>query len=95
MQKISSDIVNEIDKQRKGKHDIDTTIIHIMEEIGEIAREIYSEKIGRAELDIKNLRGEFADVYMLLAHLANHLSIDLENSIKEKIEELKKRFDLK
>lgn len=92
-QELSSDVIGKMDKKSKGKHDVDTTIVHLMEEIGEIAREIFTEKIGRGKLNLENLRKEFADTFMLLAHLANHFDIDVENSFKEKIAELKKRFE--
>ncbi len=87
-------IVDEIDAKQKGKHDVDTTLAHLVEEFGEIAREIYNEKIGRDKTNLENLKGEFADVYILLAKLASNFNIDLEDAVNGKIEILKKRHNL-
>ena len=93
-QKEAVKIVDDIDAKYKGIHDNDTTIVHLMEELGEIAREIYNEKMGRDKIDIENLKEEFADVYLLLAKLADNFSINLEEAIKKKIDILKKRHNL-
>ncbi len=93
-QKRAVKIVDDIDSKQKGKHDIDTTLAHLVEEFGEIAREIYNEKIGRDKTNLENLKGEFADVYILLAKLASNFDIDLEEAINGKIEILKKRHNL-
>ena len=87
-------LVDAIDSKQKGKHDIDTTLVHLVEEFGEIAREIYNEKIGRDKMDIENLKGEFADVYILLAKLASNFKIDLEEAINKKVKVLKERHSL-
>ena len=93
-QKEAVKIVDDIDTKYKGTHDNDTTIVHLIEELGEIAREIYNEKMGRDKIDIENLKEEFADVYLLLAKLADNFSINLEEAIKKKIDILKKRHNL-
>ncbi len=87
-------VIEDIDKKMKGKHDSDTTIIHLMEEIGEISRQLYSKKIGRTEIDIKNLEEEIADCIMLLNRLATLYNIDVDEAINNKIFELKKRHNL-
>jgi NTP pyrophosphatase (non-canonical NTP hydrolase) len=94
IQKISTEIVEKIDEKMKGKHDVDTTMIHLMEEMGEIARYVFSEKIGRDKLKKEKIGEEFADVVILLSHLANHFDVDIEEAIKEKIEVLKERHNL-
>ena len=91
-QKLSTEITDKIDTTRKGKHDIHTTFVHIVEEIGEISRELYGSAIGRSELDIKNLGGEIIDTYILLAKLASLYDIDLEKAFYSKIDTLKNRF---
>lgn len=87
-------LIEEIDKKMKGKHDSDTTIIHLMEEIGEIARQLYNIKIGRDNLIIDNLKEEVADCIMLLNRLATLYDIDVEEAIDKKIINLKKRHNL-
>ena len=95
IQKISTDIIKKIDEKMKGEHDVDTTMIHLIEELGEIARPIFSEKIGRDSLKKEKLKEEIADVTILLSHLANHFDIDIEEAVKEKIQVLKERHNLK
>jgi NTP pyrophosphatase (non-canonical NTP hydrolase) len=92
-EKINS-IIEEIDKIRTGRHDSDTTIIHIMEELGEVSRQLYNKKIGRADLDLKNLEEEIADCIMLLNRLASVYNIDVEVAINKKIEALKAKYNL-
>jgi len=93
-QKKAVKVINEIDSKYKRVHDNDTTLTHLIKEFEEIAREIYNGKIGRGKIDIKNLKEEFADVYMLLAKLADNFSINLEEAINQKINVLKKRHNL-
>ena len=93
-QKRINQIINDIDEKMKGEHDSDTTMIHIMEEIGEISRQLYNKKIGRDELDVKTLEEEIADSIMLLNRLATLYNIDVEEAINKKITELKRRHNL-
>lgn len=90
LQKKAKEVLDLIDTKRKGVHDSDTTIIHIYEEIGEISRQLYNKKIGRAKLDKENLAEEIVDCLMLLLHLSKLYNLDIEAEIKKKIEKLKK-----
>ena len=91
LQRRATEIVEEFDRLRGGKHDSDTTVIHLIEEFGEIAREIYNEKSGRGKFDKKNFEGEIADMYLLLAQLATTKGVSVESAVAEKIEGLKAR----
>jgi len=92
-------VVNNIDSITGINHDKETTFMHLVEEFGEIARQLYNERSGRDKIDIENLKEEIADVYLLLAKLASFYKIDLEEAINKKIKILEKRhntkFDLK
>ena len=90
-----NEIIDTIDKKMSGKHDSDTTMIHLMEEFGELSRQLYNKKIGRREMNMENLAEEIADVTMLLNKLATLHGIDVESSVNKKIEALKKRHNLK
>ena len=94
MQNKSNEIIDRIDKKMKGIHDSETTIIHLMEELGEISRQIYNQKIGRDKLDRENLAEEIADVSMLLNKLATLHEIDVEKAINDKIKVLKERHNI-
>ena len=90
----SNEIIDKIDEKMKGIHDNDTTIIHLMEELGEISRQLYNQKIGRDKLDKNNLAEEIADVSMLLNKLATLNDIDIEKAINDKLKLLKERHNI-
>lgn len=91
---MSTETITAIDKKMNRDHNVDLTLLHIMEELGEIARIIYNEKTGRAPVAKPALAGEVIDTAMLLAHLASKFDVDLEQATDAKIQELKKRFDI-
>ena len=93
-QQQAVELIKQIDDKHRGQHDKETTIIHLTEELGEIARQIYNEKIGRDKLDKENMKEEIADCMLLLAQLAHTCDIDIEESIDNKIQELKRRHEL-
>ncbi|MBI2076567.1 MAG: hypothetical protein HYT72_04945 [Candidatus Aenigmarchaeota archaeon] len=93
-QRLSTETIEKIDKKTNRNHDVDLTVVHLMEELGEIARIIYNEKTGRAPVAKDAIGGEFADSMMLLAHLASKFGVNLEDCAGKKMEELKKRFEL-
>jgi len=99
LQEKAIKVVNNIDSITGINHDKETTFMHLVEEFGEIARQLYNERSGRDKIDIENLKEEIADVYLLLAKLAPFYKIDLEEAINKKIKILEKRhntkFDLK
>lgn len=94
LQKLASEIIERIDKKTGGKHDNETLFLHISEEIEEISRQLLNPKIKRDDTNIENLKEEIADVILLLSKLANNNNIDIEEAIKNKIEELKRRHNI-
>jgi NTP pyrophosphatase (non-canonical NTP hydrolase) len=72
------------------------TALHLMEEIGEVARELlviagYKTPDGNAK---GRLEGELADVTLLLFKLASQHGIDLERAVLEKLDANDARFPL-
>ena len=92
-QELSKELISLIDKKHNFQHDVDTTLIHIMEELGEVAREVYNKKSGRSDYDRKNLAEEIADCIFLLMQLANNFDFDMEKELINKYEILKKRYE--
>lgn len=92
LQETATEIVRAIDKKRGNVHDVDTTLIHLVEEVGEIARLVYHEKTGRAQAGKDVMAMEVADTFILLAHLASLYDIDMEDAVRKKVEDSKKRF---
>jgi NTP pyrophosphatase (non-canonical NTP hydrolase) len=83
--------VDQFDRDR-GWHKVDPAHIglHLLEELGEIARELLRRAAYKGgEGDIA---GEMSDLLILLAKLANRLSVKLEPSVRAKLEEIEVRF---
>lgn len=89
IQKLSAEIVDKIDKKIDIKGDVQLNICQLMEELGELVHEIDREKLKNEKPERKALEGEFADVLILLANLAELSDIDLEKATLNKIEILK------
>lgn len=89
-----TNLVFEIDKKYKVKRDVSLTFIQLLEEVGELAKEINKPVLRNSEMDRENLKGEFADVFLQFITLAELLDVDLKESLDGKVEILKKRHDL-
>ncbi len=96
LQKKADEIIDKIDEKLGCKHSIDNTVLHLIEELGEVSRELNKPNIRNQEINKKGLGYELSDVLFLISRIANLNDINLEESIKGKIEELNKRhnFDL-
>ncbi len=70
--------------------DVSISLLHLIEEIGEVSRILLNERIGRKEEG--NLGEELADSLAMLLQLANCCGVDLETELKIKMEKLKQRF---
>jgi len=93
-QELTVKIVKDLDKKYNMNHDKDATMHHLCEELGEIAREIFNDKTGRAKIDLENLKGEFVDVMVLISYLAQLYGIKLDDALQYKLNNFKKRFNL-
>ena len=94
LQQQAEEIISKIDQVCVCKHDNETTLIHLFEEIGEISRQIVNPKLNRERINQENLAEEIADVTLLISKLANNNNINLEIAIKEKLEKLNRRHNL-
>ncbi len=72
------------------------TALHLMEELGEVARELLVlAGYKTPDPDAKTrLEGELADVTMLLLKLSSQLGLDLERAVLEKLHANELRFPL-
>ena len=86
VQKRAAETVEKIDEKLGVKRDEQLTISQLVEELGELARAVNSEKLGRGKIELEKLEDEFADVFIQLAALAGMYKIDLENAVLKKIE---------
>jgi NTP pyrophosphatase (non-canonical NTP hydrolase) len=94
LQKRCVDVVRAIDKKYDLDRDKYLTFTQLVEEIGELGREVNTPKLRNKEVDYENLKGEFADVILQLATLADILNIDLMGAVDSKIEVLKERHKM-
>lgn len=94
LQTKSDEIINLIDKKLGVEHNINNTIIHIIEELGELASQINNKNIRNIEQDKENLEEEIADVLILIMRLANNYNINAEKAIIDKFNKLKQRHNL-
>ena len=90
-QKKCADIVDKIDKKYGIERNPQLAFTQLMEEIGELAKDINLKKLRKQEPDKENLSGEFADVFLQLAMLAEMHGVDLEEAIENKVRKLKER----
>ena len=95
LQKLASDIVKEIDRKLGVHRDAHLTLSQLIEELGELARVVNSERLRGKIPRKEEFEEEFADVFLQLSALADIFEIDLEKAVLEKIEILKKRHGLK
>lgn len=84
-------IVKTLDDKYGVKRDPYLSFTQLMEEIGELAKEINKPDLRGQKIDAANLSGEIADVYLQLSILADMFNIDFEKAIEEKIKNFKQR----
>ena len=94
LQKEANDIVLTIDSKLGAEHNAETTLIHLIEEFGELARQHNNKSIRKIEQDKSNIEEEFANILMLLMRLANIYNINMEDVLINKIAKLKERHKL-
>ncbi len=90
-QKKCVEVVNKIDKKYGIDRDPQLAFTQLMEEIGELAKDVNLKRLRKQEPDKENLSGEFADVFLQLAMLAEMHGVDLEEAAENKINKLKER----
>lgn len=82
----------------KTKEERTAAMIHLMEEIGEFAREILYKEHGRDEItprdiDVNDsLSEELADVFYMVLKMAIIYEVDLEKAFLDKFAKIKKKF---
>lgn len=87
-------IVIDIDGKYNITRDPQLGFTQLLEEVGELAKEINKPKLRNKEIDRENLNGEFADVVLQLFTLAKMLDVDMEEAVELKTRILKERHGL-
>jgi NTP pyrophosphatase (non-canonical NTP hydrolase) len=91
IQGLAVEIVRRIDQKLAVERDGQLTVSQILEELGELARLVNSERIRKEEANRDELEEEFADVLIQLLVLADIYSLDVERALIGKIRVLKER----
>ena len=90
-QKEVEDLFNKISEKRGEKRTEEEIFIHLIEEIGEIARQLTNKKLRKEKFDPKNLEEEISDSILFLTYLASLYKIDLEESLKKRYRKIKNK----
>ena len=67
------------------------TTLHLIEEVGEMTKQLFYKKAKPNKFDEENLKEEVIDVILVSLCLADKLKINLSEEIDKKINELNKR----
>ena len=96
MQKIFWKVCDDYNKKHNIKHDPKTTFHHLIEEVGELAREITKETNDwrKEGFDKQKLANEINDVICQCLLLAFDYEIDLDEVFERKIKEWRERWSL-
>ncbi len=94
LQEKAEEIITALETKKDFNYNKEFVFIHLVEEVGEVARQILNPNIKRDGLNVKKLEEELADIFLLAARLANKYNIDLDSCIKNKIQEFKDRNNL-
>lgn len=94
-QDMSFKIIEDWNNKHNKKHDKTTVFLHLVEEVGEVAKELnHFNSNWRGNPDKEKLAEEIADVLDKIFILAKDYDIDLEQAFINKNIKLRKRFDL-
>ena len=93
-QKLATAIMDKIDKKFSLNRDAQLNLSQLVEELGELAKVVNLEKLRNKKPEKKDLEEEFADVFLQFAKLADLFDVDLEKAVLDRIEVLKKRYNL-
>ncbi len=95
IQNLCFKIVQDIDSQYDIQRNPQLTLSQLVEELGELARLVNYQKLRSKQPQAKELRDEVADVFIQFCALVSAFDIDIQTSVLEKFDILKKRHNLK
>jgi NTP pyrophosphatase (non-canonical NTP hydrolase) len=87
-------VFSEMDKMpNRQKHTKQSALIHLVEEIGEVARQVTNEFHRPEKFDIDNFGKEIGDTLMFIVVLAHLYDIDLSKEMQDGIRRVKTKID--
>jgi NTP pyrophosphatase (non-canonical NTP hydrolase) len=93
-QGMCATIMSDIDKKYGIVRDQDFCFAQLIEEVGDLVKEMNKPKLRNTPIDRENLNSQFADVLLLLASLAQLLDVDFEEAVTMKMKILKERHNV-
>jgi len=89
------EIIEKYNKKNNMEHKKDIMFYHLVEEVGELARQMYNEKDNwRKDFDKENFDEELIDILFFLLIIAKDYDVNIEEVFNKKMNSLKKRFGL-
>lgn len=82
-------LFNEINEKKGLKPDPYYSFVRIVEEIGEIARQIFNKKIRPEKYNEKNFKEEIVDLVIELLYYSSLHGIEIEKKIFDKLEKIR------
>ncbi len=94
-QKQSFELLEKINKHNV-KHNPDSMFISLVEEVGEVARELSKKQKNtkRGDFNKEELADELADIISRTLIIAEDNDIDMDKTFQNKLIKIKKRFDI-
>lgn len=96
IKRLQDEIKGMFDKSSKfKKHTKEGIMTHIVEELGEVSRQLINEKYRKGKFDKKKLAEEIGDVLILINYLSSEYNIDLSKEMESKLKRLNKKINSK
>ncbi len=95
VKEFQNQILEFLSKWDKKRNDIPTrqkTFDHLIEEIGELARQYVNEETRKERYNEKEIENAIGDIFIQLVRLANLHGLDIEQTVLKIIEEEKELF---
>lgn len=91
-QKKIIEYVRKWDEKRGKISDEKTTFAHLVEEVGELARQYVNKEIRKDQYDEKEIEDAIFDILVQLIRLADLRNIDMEKLVLDSMKENEKRL---
>ena len=79
-------------KHHRSKFDSSTMFIHLVEEVGEIGRQVFNKETGMRELSRENLEEELGQALIDLMVLMKLEGFEAEELVRKKLDSMKKKY---
>ena len=96
--KEAQSIIENFVKERNWQTSESDTVLHLIEELGEIARNVLKMKNygGQHTKDSEiNMDEELGDIFYLVLKLSNQTNIDLGEAFLKKVEKIRNKYPIK